>query len=251
VERSATVEETGTGRLVPELPALSRDAPVTELAAAYARSGAIRIGHLIDADRIARIRAELATHLAETVPTLDRDVHFEADGRTVRVANELQRYSEYFAQVLGDPAMLALVAGVTGWEPVPFYAEYFVKQPGGAVANPHQDSAFEHLDPHQYVHVWIALDDITPQMGPLRLWLGSNRHGVFPHEQRDFGGFKFIPPPVVAGFDFDVAEGVARAGDAFLLDTALVHGSTRNVADRARPSLALAYRGATATHLNA
>ncbi|MEV8510695.1 phytanoyl-CoA dioxygenase family protein [Dactylosporangium sp. NPDC051484] len=243
-------DEYGTGLVLPQLRAFSPDAPVAELAAEYARTGAIRIGGLFTADRIARIRAELDVHMTQVVPTLTRDVHYEADG-SVRVANELQRYSGYFEEVLGDPAMLRLVADVTGWKPVPFYAEYFVKRPLGSVANPHQDSAFEHLEPHQYLHAWIALDDITADMGPLRLWLGSNRHGVFPHDERDFGGFKFISREVVAGFGFDVATGVAAAGDAFLLDTALVHASTRNVSDRPRPSLALAYRGANAVHVNA
>ncbi|MGW5460117.1 hypothetical protein [Streptomyces sp. NPDC003996] len=35
-------------------------------------------------------------HVDAVVPTLDRDVHLEADGTAVRVANELQRYSPYF-----------------------------------------------------------------------------------------------------------------------------------------------------------
>ncbi|MFG2611903.1 phytanoyl-CoA dioxygenase family protein [Streptomyces anulatus] len=230
------------------LPALDAYGPSDELAAAYERDGAVLVRGLFSPDDLARIREELAAHMTRTVPHLTRDVHFEADGKTVRVANELQRYAPFFADLLASPRQTDLVESVTGWRPQPFYAEYFAKQPHGSVAQPHQDSAFEHVEPRQYVHVWVALDDITPDMGPLRLWLGSNRFGVFPHDRRDFGKFQHLSPETVAGFDFPVVEGIAEAGDLFLLDTALVHASTPNTSSRPRPSLALAYRGVGSVH---
>ncbi|WP_030643963.1 MULTISPECIES: phytanoyl-CoA dioxygenase family protein [Streptomyces] len=229
------------------IPGLSVVHAGTEREAAarqFADQGIVRLTDIFDETGLRRIQEEVAEHIRTEVPRLDRDVYRDPDGTTVRVVNNLQRYRPYFARLLSDDALLDLVESITGWTPLPFYAEYFAKVPGGAVANPHQERAFEYVDPPQYIHLWIALEDITPDQGPLRFWLGSHKQGVLPHTERDFSGMQYIPDDVLEQHGFPVRAGVGSAGDTFVLDSGTIHASSLNTGSRPRPSLVLAYRGA-------
>lgn len=214
--------------------------------ARFREDGAVKISGLVDAHAVESLRAAYRSHADTLIPVLQEDVHYEADGSSVRVANELQKYHPVFKDALEDAKMMDFVERVTGWEPRPMYAEYFPKEPFGMVANPHQDTAFEVVHPQQYVHVWIALTRISDDMGPLSLWLGSQSGPPLPHLSTDPSGFQYIEDSYLPSLPR--VEGVMEAGDAILFDTGCIHASGVNTSAASRASLVLAYRGADTFH---
>lgn len=148
-----------------------------------------------------------------------------------------------------------LVSRLLGRPAKPFAAINFM---AGSGQHLHQDMAVFHVYPHDWlVGAWIACEDIRPESGPLVLYPGSHRIGMFP-------GFTDYPqtnlrtatPETWAAYERwvdDAAarhprhEFLARKGDVLLWHGMLVHGGAPvTVPGTSRKSLVLHYtvRGA-------
>jgi hypothetical protein len=101
----------------------------------------------------------------------------------------------------------------------------------------HQDYSYQPFDRKGTVTLWIALVDLTPEMGPLRYLRGSHHEGPLGLiEARD------IRDAYPQLWDSEVVAGQAmKAGDAQAHWDLTVHGAAPNEGTRSRDALAVRY----------
>jgi ectoine hydroxylase-related dioxygenase (phytanoyl-CoA dioxygenase family) len=106
----------------------------------------------------------------------------------------------------------------------------FIKPAEGAPTNPHQDYSYKPADRWGEVAIWIALVDVSPDMGPLYYLKGSHKEGPLGlHHGLD------IRDQYPHLFDYEIVGGRAlKAGDAQAHWDLTVHGAVPNTTDRAR-----------------
>jgi phytanoyl-CoA hydroxylase len=81
-------------------------------------------------------------------------------------------------RIFQSARLRTLVSHLLGRTARPFAAINFM---AGSQQHLHQDMAVFHIFPHDYlVGAWIACEDIRPESGPLVLYAGSHRAGMFP-----------------------------------------------------------------------
>lgn len=118
----------------------------------------------------------------------------------------------------------------------------FFKAPGGTGFGQgptmyHQDLPFLPYDRKGSITIWIALVDMTEEMGPLQYVEGSHREGPLGrglnHDMREEYPHLYNSP-VVGG-------GVLKAGDAQAHWDLTLHGTKANSSDRIREAYAVRY----------
>lgn len=112
------------------------------------------------------------------------------------------------------------------------FGNYLVKMPVlNSETDPHQDITF--VDETQYVsaNIWIALEDITPANGGMYFLKGSHKfmptirpthHYPWPYEN--------VKPEIIK----NAVSFSAKAGDAFIFNHAVIHGSYANTTQKYR-----------------
>jgi hypothetical protein len=119
----------------------------------------------------------------------------------------------------------------------------------------HQDSVTEGADRFGRLNFWVALEEVSPEMGAMRFLSGSHREGMLGSPERDPDAGWDAP-----GFClserypklFDIyqlsPEFHYQAGDATVHHGWLVHGSPANVSDRERWCYILEYAPVDVRH---
>jgi hypothetical protein len=113
----------------------------------------------------------------------------------------------------------------------------FIKPREGGPTNPHQDYCYKPLDRWGEVTLWIALVELTENMGPLYYLEGSHREGPLGfHHGND------IRDQYPRLFEYTKVGGKAMsAGDAQAHWDLTIHGAVANSTDRAREAYAPRY----------
>lgn len=125
-----------------------------------------------------------------------------------------------------------ICAATLGEDAYLFWEQYVIKAGDPETAfSWHQDSGYVHEDHEPYVTVWIALDDVTEENGPVHL-LPYSRSGI-----RSY--VKHIPDPEtndrVCYFGSDPGVPMtAPAGSVVVFSSVVMHRSGPNLTDRNR-----------------
>ncbi len=101
------------------------------------------------------------------------------------------------------------------------------------VTHAHQDYEFMGGDPEFYT-VWIPLHDCPINVGPLRIFEGSHRHGIIEH-QRENLHVPEIPQDDIAEDEW--TGGQVNAGDVLIFHSLTVHSAAPNISHRMRISI--------------
>jgi len=147
---------------------------------------------------------------------------------------ELHRYEEAADSIFNDTGLKKICSMILG---VPAFPKYSLTFERGSQQRLHQDMAVFHVVPlNHLIGVWIALEDIDPDSGPLRYFPGSHKEGMYP-------GFPNYPhlnrrtsdPELSAQYDedvldvsrkYNVAHFHGKAGDALFWHGQLIHGGS-------------------------
>jgi non-haem Fe2+, alpha-ketoglutarate-dependent halogenase len=135
------------------------------------------------------------------------------------------------------PEILKRVSALYGPDIVLWRSHFWCKQPGDGAVAWHQDLTHWPLEPVINVTAWLALDPATKENACVRLVPGSN-HTV--HPTQDLTGDPLadsVRPECV-----DEAQAVymeLAAGEFFLFDEKLLHGSAANTSSSRRLGLAV------------
>lgn len=114
----------------------------------------------------------------------------------------------------------------------------------------HQDGEYYPIRPLETLTLWIPLDDVTPDNGPMSFIPGSHKpHTLFSHSWVD-GDDKTINL-VTDPQHFVEAEAeplILRAGQVSFHDVYMIHGSTANRTDRRRAAFIVRLMPATSLY---
>lgn len=229
---------------------------VDRLRAAYERDGWCTAHGLAGADEIATANA-----VADRVIAADYETGIKPLGVNWRPGEDPTRIVKIDQPQMADPAVCDLfrrsrigevAAGLTGASMVQVWAVQLLHKPPAAAGETvwgsvgwHQDDDYWHEWWEGEVFTcWIALVDVTDELGPVRFVPGSHRWGW-----RGAGDFFSQDLDGMAG-SFPVPEGetwteqaaLLRAGHGTFHHRSTVHGSGHNTGDRPRRGYAVHLR---------
>jgi ectoine hydroxylase-related dioxygenase (phytanoyl-CoA dioxygenase family) len=224
------------------LPDLSSDYPLTEeQIAEYRQNGHLLLRGVCSPEEVAAHRQvfrEVIRRYHPNAPKMeDRDVFHKAflSATNTWVNEEATRpfiFSRRFAK---------LATELMGADGVRLYHnQAFFKEPGGGPTPWHQDHYYWPLDTEKMITIWIALVDITPEMGAITFATGSHRApfldemGISDHAMAYFDR-------IIAERGWPVVNYAMRAGDATFHAGWTLHSASANRGERAREASAVSY----------
>lgn len=118
------------------------------------------------------------------------------------------------------------------------FGNFLVKMPmEGSETSPHQDITFVDENEYVSVNIWVALQDIDENNGAMYFFPGS--HLLIP-TIRPTHSYPWAYEHVSSEIKKHVVSFPAKAGDAFIFHHGVVHGSSANIADKARLAAVMA-----------
>jgi hypothetical protein len=126
-----------------------------------------------------------------------------------------------------------------------------VKEPGEHGATQfHQDFPWMPMDRSAMLTVWLALADVPADMGSLRFYSGSHRHGLLGRSFTRPGDDQLGRHPWLKELELSPPLDL-KAGDATAHHALTVHGAPANHRDRPRLSFTVTYFDADARYTGA
>lgn len=180
--------------------------------------------HFLDAHTTAQINHEVE-RLVKT-----EGLHFTHDNKLPF----LLKKSEHIRAVANDPRLLQLLSFILGKEVVPFQTLNFIK---GSGQRAHSDSIHMTTYPLGYlIAVWIALEDIHEDAGPLYYYPGSHRLPYLLNDdfgnistawklgQKDYRDYEDVIENLISSEQMEKQHFLARKGDMLIWHANLLHG---------------------------
>lgn len=212
-------------------------------------NGWIRINQLIPAETASRLHTKLLDMAPDLLRKSEKGQSFDqyfndVATRQHRLYLDPTRCDEEFRAAAMSQRVVDFAKAVIGTDSVRFLrATVFEKSPASSdnlPTTPHQDYPYLPFDRSGSIQIWIALTDISADMGTLRFASGSHRlfgslgrvnandeeQELFRHRTGDLE----MTPAV------DL-----RAGDATAHDDLTIHGTDRNMTERSRWGFAMVY----------
>jgi ectoine hydroxylase-related dioxygenase (phytanoyl-CoA dioxygenase family) len=128
--------------------------------------------------------------------------------------------------------------------PLRYRADHFIIRPpqGGPGTPYHQDSAEHGTDRVGELQFWLALDEVTPEMGAMRFLSGAHREGPLGAGAIASGAGDLLAqyPKLAELYEFSPPFHY-QPGDATVHHGYMIHGAPPNVSDKPRCSYILSY----------
>lgn len=198
----------------------------------YERDGYALFPHVLDDELMAETRRHLEW-LAKQYPEVSSDNY-----QTLTVPVD-----PFWVRLVGDNRLLDIAEQFIGPDIALFGAHYFVKPPyEGRAVLWHQDGSYWPLDPVEIVTVWLAVDDVDPENGCLRVIPGSHRMELQEMQaQTDVENIlgSQIDPALVD--ESKAVDCTLKAGGVEVHHPNIIHGSEANHSPRRRAGLAIRY----------
>ena len=157
-------------------------------------------------------------------------------------ASVLLSYDIGFLNYARDPRILDMVEQLIGPDICLWNMSFFAKPALNGKETPwHQDGQYWPIRPLATCTVWIAIDDCTPENGPLEYIPGSHKsHRLMSHTQNDSDEYTLNQVLNDDEYDASTAEPlIIEAGQMALHDIFIAHGSGPNRSDRPRRGMTM------------
>jgi hypothetical protein len=207
-----------------------------EQATSLHRDGWALLPGLLDPDAVARVRRIFGA--ADPSPIISGPAETRTESETLVIHEGLSWDDPELGEILTSRRVGSAVTALMGEPEALLTHDIAFFQLVGSPGTPfHQDYSYQPFDRKGTLTLWIALVDLTPEMGPLRYLKGSHLEGplglmerrdireVYPHLQES---------EIVAGTHL-------KAGDAQAHWDLTVHGAARNEGPGRRDALAARY----------
>lgn len=209
----------------------------------YRKQGFVHLPQFYSPEELARIRAAIEGYNRDIVPTVpESDVVYEADGQAIRNCWRMHTHDPFFEQLPAEERLQTLIAALVNGTPLCIGVETFNKPAKvGSGVPPHQDNAYFCQEPPDVLTVWVALDDVTPENGPVQYLAGSHLQDLRAHT-----------PSGIKGNSFGLAESIdeesasvalLKKGDVLIHHCQTIHFSAPNVSESPRLGLLMVFRG--------
>ena len=146
------------------------------------------------------------------------------------------------------PALLDMAAQLIGDDIILWGTTIFGKPARQGKGTPwHQDGDYYPILPLETMTIWIALDDVTHDNGPMRFIPGSHRRRIqYSHHREEREDHTIFDVCDSEHFDESEAEDlIIRAGQVSCHDVYMIHGSGPNLTDRRRAAFVVRLMPAT------
>ncbi len=212
----------------------------------YDANGVTCVRALFGVDELQSILAAVERYERTILPTLEpRDFVMEKDGKSVRNLWRMQMHDPFFKELSEDRKLLELVAELVNGEPVLKGVETFNKPAKtGSGVPPHQDNAYFCRLPADVLTVWIALDPVTRENGPVTYMRGSHKLGHLEHKPSGVAGNSMGLAELPDKETYPQWEGLLEPGDALIHHCEVIHYSAPNRTELPRRGLLMVFRGA-------
>lgn len=213
--------------------------------AAFHEKGWIVPDWELPADLIAEMRAEYDILLARN-PHIESDIILaphQTNGGSMGLVG-----SEKWLEFATHPGLMTIARQLIGDDIILWGTTVFGKPARSGKETPwHQDGEYYPIRPLDVLTIWIPLDDVTPENGPMRLIPGSHRaRKLYSHSWVE-GDNKTINLVCDSEhFDEKTAEPLLlRAGQVSFHDVYMIHGSHANHTDHRRAAFIVRLMPAT------
>ncbi len=183
----------------------------------------------------------------------DDDVLIEQDHtpetpRFKRINRATDQHQAFWAYA-ANSVLTETVSDLVG--PAVRYRESYIncKSPrGGDAIDWHQDFPFYPHTNRALLTVLTFLEEVTPEMGPIKVMPGSHRGPLYDHYDRDGSWVGKVADADLATLDLDQAVSLCGpAGTLVMFDCCMLHGSEPNRSEKnSRPLLLTGYSSADA-----
>ncbi|MFD1712274.1 phytanoyl-CoA dioxygenase [Ottowia sp. GY511] len=159
----------------PDLNARAERVVTPELAAAFARDGAVCLRQLLNADEVALLRAGIDANIATPSPRAKVASRPDDPGFFIEDFCNWQDNAAY-RDVITQSPLAAAAARLMGSQQVRLYHDHMLtKEPGTRQKTPwHQDQPYYNIDGQQNVSFWIPVDPVA-RPSTLEFVAGSHR----------------------------------------------------------------------------
>lgn len=218
----------------------------------FRREGWIKINGLLEQEALARARKALEAAVENDKPFAGEKSYRDAPGFRAMFANLRVPAARTRALQLGwDPRIAGIARDLMGVAHVQLFTEgALIKPPahdGSRMTRWHQDLPLQPFDRKDALTVWIALEDVPLEKGPLAFLPGSHRVGPLGRVDLQFDE----EADIMTRFTPEDAELLGKpvcqplkAGDATIHSTLMLHSAGRNTTDRPRHAWAITYMSA-------
>lgn len=147
-------------------------------------------------------------------------------------------------KLIRDPRILDVVEDVLGPNILAWGSNFFIKDPhDDAYISWHQDSTYWGLSHPDVMTAWIALSEVTPENGAMRMLPGSHLLDQLPHKDT-FAEHNLLTRGQEVQVEVDESKTVdvpLKPGEMSLHHVRIVHGSRPNATNTRRIGLAIRY----------
>ena len=141
-------------------------------------------------------------------------------------------------------ALLDAVESIIGPDILVYHLTCWIKEPGdGSFVSWHQDGTYFNLIPAEHVTAWIALSDVTPESGCMRMMPGSHLSGQREHDKGPTEGNLLSNGQKIA-LEIDETKAidiVVPTGSVSFHHTYVVHSSGPNLSADRRIGIGVSY----------
>ena len=211
----------------------------------YERDGVVRVPRLFNREQVDILRAEIERYIREDLQEKPLDARtLEPDGVTVRNLWRMEQHHPEFCRMVESEEIVALAGQLVHGEPLLMAVETFNKPARVGSGVPyHQDNAYFCQAPPDMLTIWIAMDPVTLENGPVYYVRGSHKEGMLPTKPSGVKGNSIglaDAPSVPVSEQFC---GLLEPGDALIHQCQTIHHSAPNTSEHPRLGLLLVYRG--------
>jgi len=139
--------------------------------------------------------------------------------------------SEKWLEYATHPALMDIAAQLIGDDIILWGTTIFGKPAHGGKETPwHQDGEYYPIRPLEVLTIWIPLDDVTPDNGPMRFIPGSHKaHKLYSHSWKEGDDLTINLVTDAEHFDESSAEAlILEAGQVSFHDVYMIHASSAN-----------------------
>lgn len=216
----------------------------------FRENGWVRLPALVATNRVRVLRERALEHLnarsRERATLVD-----QAFGQSRDIAESDDAFHELAFDTAMGRAAVRLLHGVRGVRVQ--VTNLLIKEPGegghGATEF-HQDFPWMPMDRSAMLTVWLALADVPADMGGLRFYTASHRHGTLGRSFTRDGDDQLTQHPWLKELELSPPLDL-RAGDATVHHSLTVHGAGANRGDTPRLSFTVTYFDADALYTGA
>lgn len=220
------------------------------IAREFGENGYAMVRSVFSRDEIAEIERHIADCIRDVVPRLKPgDVYLEdSPEKPIKSIFRLEQHDPFFKRLLADERLLRIMRAIyAGADVVQHGVAFFGKAArSGSTTPPHQDNAFQNLQPPEDLVCTIAIDESTPENGVLTVQKGSHKLGLLPHRSSGVLGFSQTLIEPVDTRQYPEVQLCMKPGDICLHNTNTIHRSGPNTTDKSRRQLGLIYRSSRA-----